>query len=167
MPGGDAEGIARWRPNELRGELRPDEELGQAHATMANPEVQLAGAVLMAHLAVIAFNVFGLAAIPIGGWLKWRFVRVRWWRLLHLGSMAAVAVQAVAGRSCFLTVLEDRLAGQDAASTPLIMGLVNRVIFWPLPLWAFSSLYVLLFLYVIILFWLVPLDRRTPAAGKA
>jgi hypothetical protein len=130
-----------------------------------HPYPLLAAAVLIAHLAVIAFNLFGLVAIPLGGWLKWGFVRVAWWRWLHLASMAAVAIQALAGRACFLTVLEDALAGAGTTDQPLIMGLVNRMIFWPLPLWAFAALYVLLLIYVIALLRLVPVQRRTPADG--
>jgi hypothetical protein len=62
--------------------------------------LRLAEGVLAAHVCIILFNVFGLVAIPLGRWLGWRFVRVAWWRLLHLVSMAAVAVQAAAGRAC-------------------------------------------------------------------
>jgi hypothetical protein len=112
--------------------------------------------VLIAHLGVIAFNVFGLVAIPLGGWLGWRFVRVRWWRWLHLASMALVAAQAVAGRACFLTLLQGRLAGEGATEAPLIMSFVNRLVFWPLPFWAFAALYVGLLVYVIALLRLVP-----------
>ena len=32
-------------------------------------------------------------------------MRVAWWRLLHLGAMAAVPVQALAGRECVLALL--------------------------------------------------------------
>jgi hypothetical protein len=127
-----------------------------------HPDPLLARAVLAAHLAVIGFNLFGLVAIPLGGWLGWRFVRVAWWRWLHLASMAVVAVQALAGRACFLTILEDSLAGAGATSQPLIMGLVNRMIFWPLPLWAFAALYVLLLVYVIVLLRLVPITGGGP-----
>jgi hypothetical protein len=116
----------------------------------------LAGAVLAVHLAVIAFNLFGLVAIPLGGWLGWRFVRVAWWRWLHLASMALVALQAVAGQACFLTILQARLTGEQAAPTPMIMGFVNRLVFWPLPFWVFVALYVALFAYVVALIWLVP-----------
>jgi len=49
----------------------------------------LALVVLAVHVAVIAFNVFGLIAIPLGGLLDWRFVRVFWWRSLHLALLAA------------------------------------------------------------------------------
>jgi hypothetical protein len=116
----------------------------------------LAQAVLGVHLVVIAFNVFGLIAVPLGGWLGWRWVRAPWWRWLHLVSMAVVAVQAVAGQACFLTIVQARLSGAGGAPEPLIMGVVNRLIFWPVPLWAFAVLYVLLLAYVLALMKLVP-----------
>ncbi|HUZ32935.1 MAG TPA: DUF2784 family protein, partial [Xanthobacteraceae bacterium] len=69
----------------------------------------LALAVLAAHVAVIAFNVFGLVVIPLGGWLGWRFVRILWWRALHLALLAVVALQALFGRACFLTLWQAAL----------------------------------------------------------
>jgi hypothetical protein len=111
--------------------------------------------VLGAHLLVIAFNVFGLIAIPLGAWRGWGFVRVRWWRVLHLVSFALVALQAVLGRACFLTLWQDELSGK-AESQPLIMRWVNQVIYWPLPIWVFGAAYVLLFAYVLAMWKLVP-----------
>lgn len=121
----------------------------------------LAEAVLIAHLLVIAFNLFGLIAIPLGGWLGWRFVRVRWWRLLHLGLLAVVALQALAGRACVLTILQAAATGGQTRPTPLIMGFVNRLIYWPLPLWAFAAIYVLTLAYALALWRIVPPRRRT------
>ena len=115
----------------------------------------LAEAVLAAHLAVILFNVFGLIAVPLGAVCGWRFVRVRWWRLLHLVSLAAVAAQAIFGRACILTIWQAALTGAAEGPTPLIMGWVNRVIYWPLPVWVFATLYVIVFGYALALFWLV------------
>ena len=40
----------------------------------------LADLVLSLHVAVIAFNVFGLIAIPLGSWRRWGFVRAPLWR---------------------------------------------------------------------------------------
>jgi hypothetical protein len=125
-----------------------------------------ADAVLIAHLAVINFNLFGLFAVPLGGWLGWRFVRVAWWRWLHLASIAIVAVQAAAGRACFLTIIQDNLAGASTAQPPLIVRVVNRLVYWPVPLWAFAVIYLALLAYVIALFWLVPV-RPTRSAKAA
>ncbi|MGH7212356.1 MAG: DUF2784 family protein [Acetobacteraceae bacterium] len=122
----------------------------------APPSLALAQIVLAVHVVVILFNLFGIIAIPLGGWRGWTFVRGFWWRALHVAALAAVAVQAVAGRACFLTVWQDVLARSTAGHTPLIVRWVNGVIFWPLPLWVFAALYVVVFVYVLGLLWLVP-----------
>jgi hypothetical protein len=115
----------------------------------------LADLILAVHLAVIAFNLFGLVVIPLGAWRGWGFVREPVWRLLHLASLSVVALQALAGRACFLTMWEDALTGARDGE-PLIMRWVNRAIYWPLPFWAFEALYVAVFAYTLALLWLVP-----------
>ena len=126
----------------------------------------LAATVLAVHLAVIAFNVFGLVAIPLGAALGWRFVRERGWRLVHLGLLAVVAVQAVAGRACFLTTLQGALSGAGGRTTPLIMGFVNRIIYWPLPMWVFTAIYVVVMVYALALWWIVPPRGYANLGGK-
>jgi len=120
------------------------------------PNIILADAVLAVHLAVIVFNVVGMIAIPVGGWCGWRWVRVPWWRALHVAALALVALQALMGRTCFLTLWQAELLGVGASRAPLVMRWVGRIVFWPLPLWSFAVLYVAVFLYVIALWWLVP-----------
>ena len=110
------------------------------------------------HLVIIGFNLLGLIAIPLGAWRRWRFVRRPLWRLLHLASLGIVALQAAFGRACFLTIWHENLTAESAAGTPLIMGWVNDLILWPLPMWVFAAGYGLIFLYVLALTWLVPLD---------
>lgn len=119
-------------------------------------------AILAVHLAVILFNVFGLVAVPLGAWRRWRFVRVAWWRALHLLSLLIVAVQAVAGRACFLTIWQAALepGGNGAAPPPLIYAWINRAIYWPLPPWVFVVLYLAVLAYALALWRLVP-PRRT------
>ena len=118
--------------------------------------------ILALHLAVIAFNAAGLVVIPLGARLGWRFVRLRWLRLLHLGSLAVVALQAALGRACFLTVWQDAATG-GGRQDPLIMRFVNRVIFWPLPIWVFTALYLAVFAYAAALWWRVrPKSPRRP-----
>ncbi len=125
----------------------------------------LATLVLALHLAVILFNVGGLVVIPLGGWLGWRFVRLFWWRALHLALLALVALQAVLGRVCVLTDWQAALAGASA-ETPLIAGWINRLIYWPLPLWVFALLYVAVWIYVLALWFLVPPRLRQIDSGR-
>ena len=115
----------------------------------------VAALVLSLHLLVIGFNVAGLIVIPVGAKLGWGVVRIRWLRLAHLGSLAVVALQALLGRACFLTDWQDALSGGGRAD-PLIMRVVNSVIFWPLPMWVFTAAYVAVFVYVVALWRLVP-----------
>lgn len=119
----------------------------------------LGEAILGLHLVVIAFNVLGLIAIPLGAALDWAWVRVRWWRALHLIAWAVVALQAALGRACFLTVWQDAATGARA-SPPLIMRWVNNLIYWPLPIWVFGATYLALFATVVWLWWKVPPRRR-------
>ncbi|HEY8004190.1 MAG TPA: DUF2784 domain-containing protein [Phenylobacterium sp.] len=120
----------------------------------------LSQAVLAAHLVVIAFNVAGLVAIPLGAALRWRWVRVRWWRVLHLASWAVVAVQTLLGRACFLTLWQGELTGAGP-EPPLIARWIDSLIYWPLPIWVFGAIYVVMFAAVVAFWWLVPPRRMT------
>ena len=118
----------------------------------------LAGSILAVHLAIILFNLFGLVAVPLGAWRGWRWVHRPVWRMLHLASLAVVALQALLGRACFLTLWQA--AAEGGSREPLVMRWVNALIYWPLPLWVFTLAYVAILLYALALLWLVPLRRR-------
>lgn len=121
-------------------------------------------AILAVHLAVIAFNVAGCVLVPVGAWRGWRWVREFWWRLAHLASLAVVALQALAGRACFLTVWQADAAGTTHAQ-PLIAGWIDRLVYWPLPLWVFAIAYVIVFVYVIVL-WVTVRPRAPWPRGR-
>lgn len=117
--------------------------------------------VLALHLAIIAFNVAGCVLIPLGAWRGWRWVRGLWWRLAHLLSLAVVAVQAMLGRACFLTIWQGELSG-NAQVQPLIEEWMNRLIYWSFPLWVFAVAYVAVLVYVIALWiWVRPRRSRS------
>ena len=82
------------------------------------------------------------------------------WRLLHLLCWAIVALQTILGQACFLTIWQDVLEGGQDAAEPLVMQWVNSAIYWTLPIWVFSVIYLLAFSYVLALLWIVPLGRR-------
>ena len=129
----------------------------------AVPRMTLAVTILAVHAAIILFNVFGLVAVPLGAIRGWRFVRVRWWRALHIALLGTVALQAVVGRACVLTLWQAAATEGPASPTPLIMSWVNRLIYWPLPIWVFAVLYLAVFGYAVALLWLVPPTRSGSA----
>jgi hypothetical protein len=104
--------------------------------------IGIAEAIFWSHVVVIAL---GLVAIPLGAWSGCKFVRVLWWRAMHLGVLGIVALQALLGRACFLTIWEGeflRRAGEAALNEPLVQRWVSQAIYWPLPSWFFAILYV-------------------------
>ncbi len=147
----------QFRRTELLREKASQRSLGSKmrHEILAAAAV----AIFWLHVGVMAFNVFGLIAIPLGAWRGLAFVRVFWWRALHLGALGIVALQAVLGRACFLTLWESDLlaqAGRAASRAPLIETWITRIVFWPFPLWVFAVLYVGVGVYALLLWWLVP-----------
>jgi len=131
---------------------------------------RLADAIFWTHVAVIAFNIFGLVAVPLGAWRGGHFVRIFWWRALHLGVLGLVALQALLGQACVLTIWQSDLlvrAGKPASDAPLIQRWLAEIIFWSLPLWVFVLLYLAIWIYALLLWRLVPprLPWRRSGAG--
>jgi uncharacterized protein DUF2784 len=125
--------------------------------------------ILLVHFAVVAFNVFGLITVPIGRLFGWEFVRGFWWRFAHVLSLAVVALQAVLGRACFLTIWENAIRTNAGPSDvpPMIATWINSVLYWPLPLWVFAAGYVGVLLYALMLWRWVPPRLRTTEQASA
>src|SRR5690606_38517008 len=90
--------------------IRPDE---RSHASQINLQSAAAmttfyrlaaDAVVVIHFAYAASVVLGLALILIGIPLRWRWIRNRWFRLVHLAMIGTVVAEAWAGIVCPLTV---------------------------------------------------------------
>ena len=72
---------------------------------------------------------WGLVAILLGGWRKWRWVRNFWFRLLHFLMIAVVVVESLVGIVCPLTDWEDALrekAGETVEQGTFIGRMVHR-----------------------------------------
>ena len=124
----------------------------------------LADVILVLHSCYVAFTVGGEIVILLGGWLRWGWVRNLPFRIIHLASVILVAVEALAGESCPLTVWEYRLrllAGQQVEGQISFIGrLVRSLIFYDFPAWVFLVAYVAFALAVGLTFVLVAPARR-------
>ncbi len=104
----------------------------------------LADLVLVAHTALALFLTLGLAAIWLGGWLGWGWVRNRRFRLAHLAGLCVVALESVLGLTCPLTDFESALRG-SANSLPYRGGFIahwlGRILYYDFDERVFLVLY--------------------------
>jgi len=122
----------------------------------------LADIILLVHFGFVAFVVGGLGLIWIGAALQWGWVRNFWFRIAHLAAIVFVAGQALLGRMCPLTVWEDALREGQAPVKGFIARWVYDLLYWDLPGWVFTVVYVLFALVVIASFrWVKP---RSPGS---
>jgi hypothetical protein len=128
----------------------------------------LADALVVVHFAYVSFVVFGFLAILIGLLLRKRWARNFWLRVVHLAMIGIVAVQAVLGIACPLTVWEFQLrdaAGEQGYRGGFIEHWVHRLMYYDFPLWVFTALYVGFGLAVLAAFVFAP--PRRPKRAKA
>ena len=101
----------------------------------------LADVVLIVHFAFVAFVVGGLALTWAGAAAGWSWVRNFWFRVAHLAAIAFVALEALAGIWCPLTVWEAALRGAHTEKS-FIAKWVHRLLFYDFPEWVFTILHV-------------------------
>ena len=119
----------------------------------------IADAILVVHFLVVAFIVGGLVLTWAGAAFRWQWIRNRWFRYLHLAAIAFVALEALAGYACPLTVWEDALRGGVKAES-FVGRWVSRVLFYQAPEWVFTTLYCLWAAATLATLKLVPPRRR-------
>jgi hypothetical protein len=100
----------------------------------------VADALLVAHFAIAAFIVGGLVLVWIGAAAGWRWVRNPWFRYLHLAAIVFVALEALAGYACPLTIWEDLLRG-GVRPESFVGRWVYAALYYRAPEWLFAALY--------------------------
>lgn len=110
------------------------------------PRALLADLVLGLHVLFVAFVVFGLVLIAIGGLRRWDWVRSRRFRQLHLAAIGLVVVETWLGRVCPLTDLEASLregAAAERYESGFVAHWLARLLYVDAPPWAFTVAYTL------------------------
>jgi hypothetical protein len=132
------------------------------------PRALLADLVLGFHVLFVAFVVFGLALIVIGGLRGWGWVRNRRFRQLHLAAIGFVVIETWLGRICPLTDLEAFLRdGAEAGryESGFIAHWFSRLLYVDAPPWAFTVAYTLFGAAVVATWWRLPPRARVSAHG--
>jgi glucan phosphoethanolaminetransferase (alkaline phosphatase superfamily) len=121
----------------------------------------LADALLLLHVLVVVFIVFGLVAIYAGWTLAWSWVRNPWFRLLHVVAICIVALQSWAGVICPLTIWEMSLrnqAGDTVYSGTFISYWLETLLYYQAPAWVFMVAYTT-FAALVIASWFIVRPR--------
>jgi hypothetical protein len=103
-----------------------------------------ADALLIVHVLVVIFIVFGLLLVFVGRFLRWQWVRNRWFRVAHLIGIGIVVLQAWLGLICPLTIWEMNLrakAGETVYEGSFITHVLNDLLYYDAPAWVFVACY--------------------------
>jgi hypothetical protein len=101
----------------------------------------LADAVLIVHGLFVLFVVGGFGLI-LAGANRWSWVRSRAFRIVHFAAIVLVAVEALLGITCPLTIWEDVLRSGGSGGRSFIGRWVARLLYYDLPEWVFALGYV-------------------------
>jgi len=124
----------------------------------------LADIIAIIHLGYVVFVILGFILILMGIALRWHWVRNLWFRIIHLVAIAAVALEAVLGVNCPLTVLEFSLrfgVSPSERRISFVGGLVDSLLYYDAPAWVFAIIYVGFALLVAVTFILAPPSRKS------
>ena len=126
----------------------------------------IADLLLVLHFAIVLFIAGGLVLVWVGAWRGWRWIRSPAFRYLHLAAIVFVALEALLGYACPLTVWEDVLRG-GVRSASFVGRWVQRALYYDVPAWMFTVLYVAWAAASAATLYFVPATRkarRTPPA---
>ncbi len=121
----------------------------------------LADAILAVHVCIALFVAGMTLAVPLGGVLRWRWIRRRRLRAVHAGLVVVIALQAWLGRLCPLTTWEQQLrahAGQSTYETSFVGHWLSTVLYLDLPWWSFVLAYTGVAAVVALGWWRWPPD---------
>ena len=104
----------------------------------------VADTVLLLHTLFVAFVVFGLLLVVLGGVFSWQWVRNRTFRILHLAAIGVVVLQAWLGMICPLTTIEMWLrsrAGDAVYQGSFVSHWLESILYYQAPAWVFAVCY--------------------------
>ena len=128
------------------------------------PLLFLADLIAIIHLGYVVFVILGFVFIIAGIIFRWRWIRNPWFRVLHLAAIIAVAMEAIVGLHCPLTVLEFRLrypSGPFQERGSFIGSLIDAILFYDAPGWLFTAAYSGFAIAVVITFIMAPPERKS------
>src|ERR1700716_2098776 len=130
---------------------------------MARPS--LADAVLVVHVLFVLF-VGGGFVLVLAGAGRWSWIRNRTFRVSHVAAIVFVAVEALLGFTCPLTLWEDALRATGREQRSFIRRWLAWLLYYDLPEWVFALAYTVFALAVIACWWAIPPRARSTGPGN-
>lgn len=103
-----------------------------------------ADALLVVHVAFVAFVVVSLVLIVAGGLCSWAWVRNPWFRYAHIAAIGFVVLQSWLGATCPLTTWEMALrerAGDAVYAGAFVAHWLESILYYRAPEWVFALIY--------------------------
>lgn len=122
-------------------------------------QLLLADLILVTHALFVAFVALGLAAILLGKYRHWGWIRNLRFRLAHLAAIGIVIAESWLGLACPLTEWESRareVAGGEAYSGSFIQHWLHKLLFYDFAPWVFTVAYTMFGILVLVAWLLVP-----------
>ncbi|MFZ8990735.1 MAG: DUF2784 domain-containing protein [Pseudohongiellaceae bacterium] len=122
------------------------------------PSALAADALLGLHALFVLFVILGLVLTLIGGITGWQWVRITWFRYLHLAAILFVVIQTWLGLPCPLTVWEIQLRARGGGVVydgDFIAHWVEELLYYEAPAWVFVTAYSLFGLLTLLSWTLV------------
>jgi hypothetical protein len=122
----------------------------------------LADATLVLHALFVGFVILGQLTVLAGWAAGWHFTRGLLFRLLHLGAIGFVVLEAWFGVPCPATLLENLLrgfAGEAPYPKSFVGHWLSQLIFYRAPDSVFLVAYSAFGALVVVTFWLYPPRR--------
>lgn len=119
--------------------------------------------ILVVHFAFVLGVILPVPLILIGAWRKWRWIRDRKFRIIHLSMIGIVVAESLVGIFCPLTAWERALreqAGELTYEGSFIEHWLGKLIYYEFDSWVFTVAYVTYALVIVALWFLIPPAKR-------
>jgi hypothetical protein len=119
--------------------------------------------VYIIHLIYALTIVIGFILIWMGYFAGWNWVKNFTFRTIHLAMIGIVVIETIFNIECPLTWLQGKLMSQAHLrneNMPFIAGIVNKLLYYNLPLWMFNASYIV-FGILVLATWVIITPKLT------
>ena len=122
----------------------------------------MANVILVIHFLYALFIILGFVYIWTGYFAGLQSIHNPVFRYAHMAAMGIVVLESLFGIVCPLSWLENMLrmnSGSPVYEEGFIPYWIHRLLFYDLPPWVFTIIYVAFFVLMILTIYLIPIHK--------